>query len=151
MTKMVLRKVHELDNRLLREWRNANAAFFPPGPTITSPMQYRWYEEYLYNVNDHQYMVMVDGCPVGTLAIDIRSKMFNRVMRGRPEGKGVMGHALYELMAMYGNGTYALQVIEGNTHAIGFYEHLGFRIFGRQHRRNPEVALINMMTEYNLS
>lgn len=146
---MPLRKIHELDNRLLREWRNANAEFFPPGPEITEPMQMRWYEEYLYRLEDHQYVVIADGSPVGTLAIDIRDKTINRVMRGRPEGKGAMGAAVCELMSLYGEGAYSLQVLEGNERAIAFYERLGFRAFGRQYRRNPSVALVNMLYERN--
>jgi RimJ/RimL family protein N-acetyltransferase len=148
-----LRKVHELDNRLLRRWRNANARYFPPGPEITTPMQSRWYEEYLLKPEDHQYMVLHYGAPVGTLAIDIRDRMFNRVMRGRPDGKGAMGWAMFKLMALYGAGTYSLQVLEGNDKAINFYSALGFRVFGRQpiDFKDPESpVMVGMMTEYNL-
>ena len=129
---MALRKVCDSDMAHLRAWRNANAEFFPPGPKITALDQQRWYRSYLDRPWDHQYMVIADGAPVGTLALDVRGKMFNRVMRGRPGGKGVMGRAMYELMALYGAGTYTLQVLEGNDKAIEFYKRLGFRAFGRQ-------------------
>jgi RimJ/RimL family protein N-acetyltransferase len=150
---MMLRKIDMADNQLLRTWRNDNAEYFPPGREITASMQVDWYRRYLETPHDHQYMACLGPPgfrPVGTLAIDIRSKMIGRVVRGRPEGKGVMSAAVTELMMLYGEGTYTLQVLEGNQHAIEFYENLGFRKFGRQHYRNSEHFMINMMTEYNL-
>src|ERR1700691_1415943 len=151
---MLLRKTDMGDNFLLRTWRNASAEFFPPAEKITAGMQADWYQRYLETPHDHQYMVCVappQFRPVGTLAIDIRSKMIGRVMRGRPEGKGVMSAAVFELMHLYGDGEYTLQVLEGNKHAVEFYEKLGFRVFGRQLCRLPKphaYVMLNMQTEY---
>jgi RimJ/RimL family protein N-acetyltransferase len=153
---MMLRKTDASDNVLLRAWRNANAQYFPPGEKITASMQEDWYRRYVETPHDHQYMACLGPPgfrPVGTLAIDIRSKVIGRVMRGRPEGKGVMGAAVVELMMLYGAGLYELQVLEGNQHAIAFYERLGFRKFGRQLHdlRDPaSPMMVNMLTEYNL-
>jgi ribosomal protein S18 acetylase RimI-like enzyme len=145
---MLLRKIDMADNLLLRTWRNDNAEFFPPGPKITASMQVDWYREYLNRPEDHQYMVMNGSRPVGTLAIDIRSKVIGRVMRGRPEPKGIMSAAVFELMGLYGDGTYMLQVLESNYHAIEFYQNLGFRPFGWQSQDGLRFA--NMRTEYHL-
>lgn len=153
---MELRKIDEADNDLLRRWRNASAEFFPPGAEIDWTRQSIWYQEYLRTPHDHQYMVCLEPPefrPVGTLAIDIRSKMINRVIRGRPDGKGAMGAAIFELMSLYGPGTYTLQVLEGNQHAIEFYENLGFQVFGRQRHNcadRKSAMMINMLMENNL-
>ena len=149
---MLLRKIDMADNFLLRTWRNENAEFFPPAPVITASMQVDWYRRYLETPHDHQYMICTEPPqfrPVGTLAIDMRSKMIHRVMRGRPEGQGVMSAAVYELMYLYGPGTYMLQVLRGNAHAIEFYERLGFLKSGIQRGRG-EVELQNMSLEYRL-
>jgi RimJ/RimL family protein N-acetyltransferase len=144
-----LRKITEDDEDDLVTWRNANAEFFPPGPKLTRKSHYRWYLAYLDCPWDHMYMVMEGRVPVGTVAIDIRSKMIGRVLRGRPEGKGAMSRALRELMSLYGEGAYTLQVLDGNTRAVEFYERLGFREFGRQRKRNPDITLISMRYERN--
>jgi RimJ/RimL family protein N-acetyltransferase len=147
---MLLRKIDMADNFLLRTWRNANAEFFPPGEKITANAQVDWYRRYLETPHDHQYMVCVgppEFRPVGTLAIDIRSKIIGRVMRGRPEGKGAMSAAVFELMGLYGEGTYMLQVLEGNLRAVEFYQNLGFRPFGWQ--TQDGLRFVNMRTEYH--
>jgi ribosomal protein S18 acetylase RimI-like enzyme len=148
---MELRKIDSRDLGMLRDWRNANAAFFPPGPEITESAQHDWYERYLRTPHDHQYLVCLEPpefFPVGTLAIDIRSKIINRVVRGETEGKGAMSAAIYELMYLYGEGTYQLQVMEGNDRAIEFYKRLGFLQGGRQYTYKTNVAMINMALEY---
>ena len=146
---MRLRKFEKRDNSLVRDWRTANAGFFPPGPELTPVTQLAWYQEYLNRPWDHQYMVMHEDArgewPIGTLAIDIRDKTVNRVLRGEPEGSGLMSSALLELMSLYGAGAYQLQVIEGNEHAIAFYERLGFRQIGRQ--AQGSVMMVHMKTE----
>ena len=150
---MLLRKIDMADNFLLRTWRNENAEYFPPAPKITASMQVDWYRKYLETPHDHQYMVCTEPPqfrPVGTLAIDIRDKMIGRVMRGRPEGKGVMSAAVFELMRLYGDGVYALQVMQGNTRALEFYYKLGFREFGRQWYGTEALTMVNMKTEYHL-
>lgn len=146
---MQLRKIDMADNFLLRTWRNDNAQYFPPGEYISSSMQADWYRRYLETPHDHQYMVCLGpwpgSRPVGTVAIDVRSKMIGRVMRGRSEGHGAMSAALAELMDLYGEGTYTLQVLDGNEHAVAFYLKCGFHVFGRQAVHG--VPMINMRKE----
>jgi RimJ/RimL family protein N-acetyltransferase len=151
----VLRKVTDADNYLLRKWRNANREFFPPAPPITAQSQQEWWAQYVRRPHDHMYLV----CPenrlyrVGTVAIDVRDRMLHRVLRGRPEGPGVMTQAVYELLDLYGEGNYTLQVLEGNDRALKFYEKIGFRVSGRQ-QNNPldpqSPMLVNMFLEYHL-
>jgi hypothetical protein len=152
---MPLRKASDQDKWTLWDWRLANAEFFPPGPELTVNRHLDWWQRWIETPRDHMYMV-VTGPPefnvVGTLSIDVRSKNIGRVMRGRPEGKGAMGQAVFELMNLYGKGMYTLQVLEGNQHAVEFYEHLGFRARGRyhyQHRKAEPYTMINMLLEYS--
>ena len=142
---MLLRKIDMADNLLLRTWRNANAQCFPPGPVISASMQVDWYREYLKRPWDHQYMACDGERPVGTLAIDVRTLEINRVLRGRSEPKGIMSMAFTELMGLYGDGTYMLQVLDENEHAIEFYRRLGFQQFGQQLIHG--VVMINMRKE----
>ena len=144
---MTLRKITEHDTVYLVNWRNTNAQFFPPGPPLTRESHSEWYyEQYIHRPWDHMYMVC-DPYKLGTVAIDIRSKTIHRVMRGTTGEKGAMSRALVELLNLYGPGTYALQVIEGNEHAIRFYEALGFRRGGRQ-RGSGDCMMVNMFLEW---
>src|ERR1700733_11777808 len=136
---MHLRKATDLDKGPLREWRIANAEYFPPGPKITVDSHLLWWKSYVNRPWDHMYMVVPEegGDPVGTISVNMMAKTFERVMRGRPEHPGIMGKAIYELLNLYGGGDYMVQVLEGNDKAIKFYEKLGFRIFGRQEYKPP--------------
>jgi RimJ/RimL family protein N-acetyltransferase len=158
---MYLRKISESDAPDLIRWRNANAGFFPPRDEPLGWAEHaRWYLNYLKNLHDHMYVVCVKDpgyddyeLPIGTIAIDARTKTIQRVMRGRPEGKGAMAEAVHKLMCEYGSGTYQLSVLDTNKHAIEFYERLGFHRAGRWYRSHlvPKPhALICMVREFKL-
>lgn len=140
----MLRKICESDAMDLIRWRNANAEFFPPRSEPLSWYEHaHWFIKYLSNLEDQMYMVCTDdGLAVGTVAISIRTKVIGRVMRGQPEGPGLMSRAIFELMDLYGPGTYQLQVLEGNERAIKFYGDLGFEYYGQQD------GMLTMLKEY---
>lgn len=144
---MHLRKISDADNASLRRWRNASRQYFPPAPEITMLAQRRWYEGYLLRPEDHMYLVCTPE-PIGTVAINVRDNTIHRVIRGEPGAPGAMESALLMLMDMYNFEYYQLQVLDGNQHAIEFYEDLGFSRCGRSHYSNPEYSLISMRKDW---
>jgi RimJ/RimL family protein N-acetyltransferase len=156
---MYLRKISESDAMDMVRWRNEKAEFFPPRDGFLSWTEHAyWFLGYLKRLNDHMFMVCIDDefedeLPIGTIGIDTRTKTIQRVLRGRPEGRHAMSEAVHKLMCEYGSGTYQVQVLDTNKHAIAFYERLGFRRAGRLHYAHlvpKPYSMICMMREFTL-
>lgn len=124
-----LRKVTEHDDRMIVNWRNRNAEFFPPQEPLSLSSHLVWYfNTYAYDPSDHYFIVTADGASVGTIAINTSTFEIGRVLLGDKNyaRTGVMTEALRLLIEAHYAGYYWLQVLRNNERAIAFYERNGF-------------------------
>jgi len=133
---VTLRKITEADASLLVQWRNENAKFFPPQPDWTAESHLAWYRgTYQHAPSQNVFMVLLDGRPVGCLAMTIcggRGELERMILGDKTIARGgVMRSAFRQLMDAYGLAKYWLRIYDWNHVTIAFHERNGFEITGR--------------------
>lgn len=116
---------------LLRRWRNANRHAFFDATEVTEEGQRAWWAAYQARDSDRQFVVLVDGRPVGTLGMGTEpTHEVRRVMLGDKTfvGKGVMTQALSQLLQRYPDHPTSLQVKADQALAVRLYTALGFHV-----------------------
>lgn len=128
-----LRKIAEADTPLLVKWRNENKQFFPPQPDWTLESHLEWFrEKYQADPSDNMFMVLLDGKPIGCIAMTIRNGEgeLERMILGEKElaRGGKMRDAFRQLMDAYGLDRYWLRIYPWNEVTINFHKRNGFKI-----------------------
>ncbi len=133
-------ELHADDSRLIAafgRWREANASAFPTQFPVTDEGTARWLRHGVLDKQDRLLFLVCDrhGHPVGHLgfagALDgDRALEVDNVVRGEQGEPGLMSAALAALLRWAGElfcpREIDLRVFADNTHAIAFYERLGF-------------------------
>ena len=131
-----LRKITEADAGLLVQWRNENARYFPPQPPFTVESHLRWYRDsYMTDPGQNMFMVLLDGQPIGCLAMTIRGgrgELERMILGDKTVTRG--GHmraGFRQLMDTYGLASYWLRIYPWNTVTINFHHRNGFHVTGK--------------------
>lgn len=132
---VTLRKIDETDGPLLVRWRNQNSEFFPPQPVLTLPAHLQWFRTvYVKNPSDNMYVALVDGRPVGCLAMTIkdgRGELERMILGDKTLARGgIMRSAMRQLMDAYGLSDYWLRIYPWNHVTISFHTRNGFEVTG---------------------
>ena len=131
---------HLADDDLLKalaDWRNANVSAYPTQFVATLESTRSWAEAGLLGNEGRILFLVINsyGALIGHLGFNNctnnRSRFeIDNVVRGRDHNKGILSESMKALCA-WANKTFNLdgiylRVLETNTHAIEFYERLGF-------------------------
>jgi RimJ/RimL family protein N-acetyltransferase len=133
---LTLRKITETDAPLLVQWRNENAAYFPPQAPFTLESHLTWYHDrYMTDPTQNMFMVLHDSRPIGCLAMTIRDgcgELERMILGDKTLARG--GHmrtAFRQLMDAYSLDSYWLRIYEWNTVTIAFHKRNGFEVTGK--------------------
>ncbi|HMC20636.1 MAG TPA: GNAT family N-acetyltransferase [Thermoanaerobaculia bacterium] len=125
------------DQESLRAWKNANRQYFFFKNVIERDGQHRWFEGHLRRPDDHMFMVIVEGKPIGCLAVRVLGDeldIYNVILGDeRFSGKGYMTRGI-RMMAKFAFDRYPrrplrLKVLKNNP-AVRWYERNGFHSIG---------------------
>lgn len=133
---VTLRKIREADAPLLVRWRNENARYFPAQPPWTIGSHVAWFRgRYQHDPCDNMFMALLDGRPVGCLAMTIRDgrgELERMILGDKSIARGgVMRAAFRQLMDAYGLAEYWLRIYEWNDVTIAFHRRNGFEVTGK--------------------
>lgn len=118
---------------ILRRWRVANQKYYQTQVVITKRGFKKWlYEQVIYSKERALWWVICRGIKIGHVGLYKRpwGWEIDNVLRGRSGFKGAMGEAikmLRDIAGEMGIVGLSLRTLEWNTHAIEFYERLGFK------------------------
>jgi len=144
--------LHERDLDLLlklADWRR-NAVTFHNKFNVTHDSTKLWLRSLLLDIPDRILFLVLDefGAPIGHMgfanAVNEDCLMeFDNVIRGIPSvNPGIMRSATIALLnwatALFEPKKFYIRTLESNTHAIRFYEKVGFIAEGRQPLRRVE-------------
>lgn len=135
---VLLRSANKDDLPNLRQWKNAQKAYFFYQSDISESQQREWFAAYQQRPDDLMFMVCVDGRAIGCMGIRLRGEVWDvyNVILGVTErgGKGYMG-AAFQAMLHFALERHlkpvTLQVLKHNP-AVSWYEKNGFVMTSEQ-------------------
>jgi ribosomal protein S18 acetylase RimI-like enzyme len=138
LNQIVLRAASRLDLLNLRNWKNAQRAFFFHTAEITHEQQQAWFDAYLPRPNDYMLIVDVNERAIGCMGIrllagewDVYNVILGDEMYAR---KGYMGKAFQAMIAFAAAQMFlpiTLKVLKHNP-AASWYQKQGFEIVSEQ-------------------
>jgi ribosomal protein S18 acetylase RimI-like enzyme len=135
---IVLRALSRLDLLNLRNWKNAQRAFFFHTAVITQEQQQAWFDAYLLRPNDYMLIVDVNERAIGCMGIRLLAgewDVYNIIRADEVHAKkGFMGKAFQAMIAFASAHTFlpiTLKVLKHNP-AVRWYQNQGFEIVSEQ-------------------
>jgi ribosomal protein S18 acetylase RimI-like enzyme len=134
----VLRAANRLDLLNLRNWKNAQRAFFFHTEEITEGQQQAWFDTYQSRPQDYMLIVDVNGRAIGCMGIRLLEAewdVYNVIVGDAIYAKkGYMGKAFQAMLAFAASQTLrpiTLKVLKHNP-AVSWYQKQGFEITAEQ-------------------
>ncbi len=138
LNQTVLRAASRLDLLNLRNWKNAQRAFFFHTAEITQEQQQAWFDAYLLRPNDYMLIVDVNGRAIGCMGIRLLAgewDVYNVILGDEMYAKkGYMGKAFQVMIAFASAQTFipiTLKVLKHNP-AASWYQKQGFEMVSEQ-------------------